>query len=210
MNTQRRMLVAALALSPLVARAQEAFTTLRKPLPVESNGKIEVAEFFWYGCIHCYHMEALLEVWVPNLKPDTQFRRIPAVFGDLRFTHDASIYFALEALGLLDKLHKPLFDAIHLSKLRTTNKEVLLAWLAQQGIDVKKFEAAVTSFGVQSRLKRAGQLTAGAEIDGTPALAVHGRYTISAEQGPTLQGMLATADRLVATLRRSLRAPAKK
>jgi thiol:disulfide interchange protein DsbA len=211
MDHQRRTLVAALALSPFVARAQEgvAYTTLRRPLPVESEGKIEVAEFFWYGCIHCYRMEALLEAWVPKLKPDTRFRRIPATFEDPRFAYDAAIYYAFEALGVLDKLHKPLFDAIHLNKLRTTNKDPLYAWLAQQGVDTKKFEATLNSFGVQSRLKRAAQLTVASGIDGTPALAVHGRYTISAEQGPTLEGMLATADRLVASLRKSLPAPAK-
>ena len=99
MKHHRRLLVAALALWPMLARAQVpgesiAYTTLKKPLPVESQGKIEVAEFFWYGCIHCYRMETLLEAWVPKLRPDTQFRRIPAVFDDPRFVHDAAIYYS--------------------------------------------------------------------------------------------------------------------
>jgi thiol:disulfide interchange protein DsbA len=206
------MLVASLALLPLVARAQEgvSYTTLRRPLPVDAQDKIEVAEFFTYGCRFCYSLEGLLEAWVPKLKPDTVFRHIPAVFEDPRFVLDAALFYTFEALGVLGKLHRPLFDAIHLNRLRTSNKEALFAWLAQQGVDTQKFEATMNSFGVQSKLKRAGQLTLGSGIDGTPALLVHGRYTISAEQGPTQEGMLATADRLVATLRRSLRAPAKK
>ena len=214
MNADRRSLVAALALAPLLARAQQfagesiAYTTLKKPLPLETPGKIEVAEFFWYGCIHCYHMEALLEKWVPQLKPDTQFRRIPAVFDDPRFMHDAAIFYSFEALGVLEKLHRPFFDAIHLNRLRTNNAQALAEWLTRNGVDVKKFEATMNSFGVQSKVKRAAQLTAAAAIDGTPALAVQGRFTISAEQGPTQEGMLATAARLVDVVRRSM--PASK
>lgn len=213
MDSFRRTLVTALALSPLVARAQltgesVAYTTLKRPLPVETQGKIEVAEFFWYGCIHCFHMEALLEKWVPQLKPDTRFRRIPAVFDDPRFVHDAAIFYSFEAMGVLEKLHRPLFDAIHLNRLRTTNTDALNEWLTRNGVDLKKFGATMDSFGVKTKVKRASQLTAAAGIDGTPALAVQGRYTISAEQGPTQEGMLATAARLVDVVRRSM--PASK
>ena len=105
---------------------------------------------------------------------------------------------------MLEKLHRPFFDAIHVNRLRTTNAEALVEWLARNSVDPKKFEATMNSFGVQSRVRRAAQLTAAAAIDGTPALAVHGRFTISAEQGPTQEGMLATADRLVGIVRRTL------
>ncbi len=213
MNLNRRTTVAALLLSPLLARAQVpgesiAYTTLKKPLPLESQGKIEVAEFFWYGCIHCYRLEALLEAWVPKLRPDTQFRRIPAVFEEPRFVHDGAIFYSFEALGVLEKLHRPFFDAIHVNRLRTANTQALVEWLANNGVDPKKFEATMNSFGVQSKVRRAAQLTAAAAIDGTPALAVQGRFTISAEQGPTQEGMLATADRLIAIVRKTL-PPAK-
>jgi thiol:disulfide interchange protein DsbA len=213
MNPYRRALAAALALAPVLARAQApgaslAYTTLKRPLQVEAPGKIEVAEFFWYGCIHCYRLEALLEGWVPKLRPDTHFRRIPAVFDDPRFLQDAAIFYALEAMSLLEKLHRPLFDAIHVNRLRTSNNDALAEWLTRNGVDSRKFAATMNSFGVQSKVKRAGQLTAAAAIDGTPALLVHGRYTISAEQGPTHEGMLATASRLVEAVRRDL--PAKK
>ena len=210
MNNQRRLLVASLALLPALARAQTfrgesvAYTTLKKPLPLESQDKIEVAEFFWYGCIHCYRFEPLLEAWIPKLKPDTVFRRIPAVFDDPRFQNDAAIFYSFEAMGLLEKLHRPLFDAIHMSRLRTSNTEALSEWLTRNGVDVKKFEATFNSFGVQSKVHRAAQITAAAAIDGTPALAVQGRYTISADQGPTQEGMLATADRLIGVVRRTL------
>jgi thiol:disulfide interchange protein DsbA len=111
-------------------------------------------------------------------------------------------------MSLLEKLHRPLFDAIHVNRLRTSNNDALAEWLTRNGVDPRKFAATMNSFGVQSKVKRAGQLTAAAAIDGTPALLVHGRYTISAEQGPTHEGMLATASRLVEAVRRDL--PAKK
>jgi thiol:disulfide interchange protein DsbA len=209
MDKHRRTLLSAIAFSPLLARAQGAadYTTLRKELPLETRGKIEVVEFFWYGCIHCYRLEALLEAWIPKLRPDTVFRRIPAVF-NARWGHDAAIFYSFEVLGVLEKLHRPLFDAIHASRLKTDDPRALAEWLQRNGLEPKKFDEVMKSFGVQSKVKRAAQITATAAIDGTPALAVQGRYTISAEQGGSHAGMLATADRLIGMVRKNL-GPAK-
>jgi thiol:disulfide interchange protein DsbA len=212
MNKLRRTLISAFALAAtpvsLALRAQPrndaGYSVLNTALPVESTAKVEVAEFFWYGCIHCFNFEPLLEAWVPKLPPDVHFRRIPAVFGDPRSTYDAAIFYAFEALGLLSKLHRPLFEAIHKQRLRTDNPAALDEWLGKSGVDLKKFEAAMKSFGVQSKVKRAAQLTAGARIDGTPALMVQGRYTISAEQGGGLDGMLVNATRLIPLARKTL------
>ena len=208
MNHHRRRLVAAIALAPLLAQAQpngegSAYTTLKDELPVETQGKIEVAEFFWYGCIHCYNLEPLLETWGPKLPADAQFRRIPAVFND-RWALDASIYYAFEALGVLDKLHRPFFDAIHRDRLKSDNPQALAEWLTRNGLDARKFDATMKSFGVQSKVKRAAQITAAARIDGTPALLVHGRYTVSAEQGRSREGMLANTEALLGVVRKSL------
>ncbi|MSQ89658.1 MAG: thiol:disulfide interchange protein DsbA/DsbL [Betaproteobacteria bacterium] len=215
MNKIRRTLIAAIAVAvapvPLALRAQQGgdtgYTTLQNALPVANPGKIEVAEFFWYGCIHCYNLEPALDVWLPKLPADAYFRRIPAVFNE-RWAHDAAIYYAFEALGLLDKLHRPFFEAIHKDRLKTDNPAALNEWLSKNGVDLKKFEAAMKSFGVQSKVKRAVQLTTSAQIDGTPALMVQGRYTISTEQGRSREGMLANAERLIAALRKNL-APVK-
>ena len=209
MNKIRRTLISAMAaaLAPAsFVRAQQAgggFTTLQSTLPLENPAKIEVSEFFWYGCIHCYNLEPALEAWVPNLSSDTYFRRIPAVFNE-RWALDASIYYSFEALGVLDKLHRPFFDAIHKDRLKTDNPEALAEWLTKKGLDPKKFEATMRSFGVQSKTKRAAQLTAGARIEGTPAMMVQGRYTVSVEQGGSGEGMLANASRLVTVVRKTL------
>jgi thiol:disulfide interchange protein DsbA len=208
MNFRRRSLVVALGLAPFGAFAQARpiagldYTELKPPQPVETQGKIEVLEFFWYGCPHCYTLEPLLEQWIPTLPADAQFRRLPAVF-NAGWARDAGIYFAFEALGVVNKVHRPFFDAIHRDRLRTDNSQALAEWLNRNGVDSSKFDKAFSSFGVQSKVRRATQLSASYRIDGTPALAVHGRYTVSAEQGRTQKGMLATAEYLIGVVRKS-------
>jgi protein dithiol oxidoreductase (disulfide-forming) len=191
------------ALLPLGAAAQQkyAYSEIKPAVPVETEGKIEVVEFFWYGCIHCYNLEPAVEKWEKTLPKDVQFRRIPAVFND-RWAIDASIFYTLEAMGLLEKLHRPLFDAIHQSRLRTDSQKEFLAWLEKQGVDPKKFTETMKSFGVQSKMRRAAQLTALYKIDGTPAMAVNGRYTVSTEQGRTQAGMFETVNYLADTIRK--------
>lgn len=213
MNQTRRNLIAAIAAAaapiPFAASAQPAgdpgYSTLQNALPVENPAKVEVAEFFWYGCIHCYNLEPTIEAWVPKLPPDVYFRRIPAVFNE-RWALDGAIYYAFESLGVLGKVHRPFFEAIHKDRLKTDNPEALNEWLGKNGVDPKKLDAATKSFGVQSKLKRAAQLTAGSKIDGTPALMVQGRYTISSEQGRSREGMFTNAERLFPMVRKTLTA----
>ena len=203
MNRYRRAIIAAIALAPLAARAQPRFSysELKPAQPVETGGKIEVLEFFWYGCIHCYALEPLIENWTKHLPADTQFRRVPAIFNE-RWARDAAFFYAFEALGVLEKVHRPYFDALHRDALRIDNPAALAQWLQKQGIDPKKFDETVKSFGVQSKVRRAGQQTVAYKIDGTPAMAVNGRYTISADQGGSREGMLQAVDFLVDMVRK--------
>jgi thiol:disulfide interchange protein DsbA len=208
MNPRRRTLLAALALSPLPALAQPRapaagvdYTELRPVQPVEGAGKVDVLEFFWNGCPHCYTLEPLLEQWIAKLPADVNFRRVPAVFNDT-WARDAAIYYTFEALGMLERLHRPYFDAIHRDRLNTRDAAARNEWLQKNGVDLKRFEDAFKSFGVQSKVRRAQQLSVAYRIDGTPALAVHGRYTISAEQGRTQAGMLGVADYLIGVARK--------
>jgi protein dithiol oxidoreductase (disulfide-forming) len=193
------LFVAALAAAPLIALAQgkPEYTELKPPQPVDTGGKkVEVVEFFWYGCPHCYNLEPQLEAWVKKLPPDVAFRRIPAVFNE-RWGHDAAIFYTFEALGVLERLHRPFFDAIHRDHLRTDSQEAMTEWLSRNGVEPKKFFDTMKSFGVQSKTRRAVQLTQAYKIDGTPAMAVQGRYTVSAEQGGSREGMLDTVSYLV-------------
>jgi thiol:disulfide interchange protein DsbA len=194
----------ALALAPALALAQQlSWNDLRPPQQVESDGKIEVLEFFWYGCIHCYNLEPVIEKWEKNRPADVRFRRVPAVFDSGgRTQRDAAYYYAFEALGVLDKLHRPFFDAIHRDRLRLDNADAMNEWLQRNGVDPKKFSETMKSFGVQSKLRRAQQMTVAYRIEGTPTMAVHGRYTIAAENARTPEGMFKTVDHLVETVRK--------
>lgn len=211
MNRNRRSTVIALALAaisaPRLALAQQPgvnYSVLKPEQPVHvTQGKIEVLEFFWYGCIHCYNFEPAIEQWLRKLPPDVQFRRIPAVFND-RWGHDAAIFYSLEAMGVGERLHRPLFDAIHVDRLRTDDSKAFNAWLDKQGVDAKRFEDVMKSFGVQSKLRQARQVTIAYGIDGTPAMAVQGRYSISTDQGGSLRGMLSVVDHLIPLARKSL------
>ena len=197
---------AAAFLAPAVSAQPKAgadYTELKAAQPVEAKGKVEVLEFFWYRCPHCYSLEPVLEPWTKKLPADVQFRRIPAVLAD-NWATDARFFYAFEALGVLDKVHKAFCDAIHRDRLTLSSEAAITEWLKKNGIDRAKFDDAYKSFGVQAKVKRAAQLSAAYQLDGVPLLAVQGRYTISAEQGGSQNGMLATTDQMIDLARKGL------
>ena len=208
MDLRRRTLVAVLGLAPLAGFAQARrpapgvdYSVLRPTQPVEAEGKVEVLEFFWYGCPHCYTLEPLLEKWIARLPSDVHFRRVPAVLNE-GWAREAAVFYSFEALGVLERMHRPFYDAIHRERLNTRDPATLAEWLRKHDVDPKRYEDAFKSFGVQSKVRRAAQLSSAYRIDGTPALAVHGRYTVSAEQGRTQDGMLGIVDYLIGVARK--------
>jgi protein dithiol oxidoreductase (disulfide-forming) len=205
MNRLFAAVFAAFLMLPVLALAQQqgkyAYTELKPQQPTESGGKIEVIEFFWYGCPHCYNLEPFIETWQKKLPADVQFRRVPAILAD-GWERDAAIFYTLEAMNLLDKLHRPLFDAIHRDGLRTGSQQALAEWLKKQGVDEKRFFDTMKSMGVDAKMRRAAQTTLAYRVNGTPAMAVQGRYTVSADQGRSQQGMLETVDYLVGIARK--------
>lgn len=200
------LLAAALVIVAPALQAQlrpgQDYTELKSAQPVEAKGKVEVVEFFWYRCPHCFNLEPVLEPWVKKLPADVQFRRVPAVLSE-SWAVDAGYFYTFEALGVLDKLHKPFFDAIHKDRLDIRSEPAMTEWLKKNGIERKKFDEVYKSFGVQAKVKRAAQLSAAYQLEGVPLLAVHGKYTVSAEQGGSQAGMLAATDRLVDAVRKN-------
>jgi len=200
MSTRLFAIVAALLIAaPALAQQRpvpgQDYFELNPPQATESPGKVEVTEFFWYRCPHCYALEPQLESWVKQLPKDAQFRRVPAVFND-DWSIDARIFYTLEALGQVDRLHKPLCDAIHQQggvRLRGDAYAKWAAdWLAKQGVDAKKWDETFRSFTVTTKVRRASQMTQAYKFDGVPALAVQGRYVVNAGNS-----MLSVADYLI-------------
>ncbi len=200
-------LLASLALLPFTVQAQlkpgTDYSVLKNPQAVEVKGKVDVVEFFWYRCPHCYSLEPALEAWVKKLPADVHFRRVPAVLSE-QWAVDARIFYAFEALGVLDRVHRAFFDAIHKDRLNVASEPAMNEWLKKNGIDRKKFDEAVKSFGVQIQVKRAAQQSAAYQLDGVPMLAVQGRYTVSGEQGGSHERMLANVEQLVDMTRKGL------
>lgn len=200
----------AFLLFPLAAGAQETSRArvgheyrLIDLQPAGAGDAVEVIEFFWYGCPHCYSLEPALESWVKKLPPDAQFKRVPAILSDSWVPH-ARLYYAFEALGVLERVHRPFFDAIHKDRLNVASEGAMNEWLQKNGIDRKKLDDALKSFGVQAKVKRAAQLSSAYRVDGVPMLAVHGKFTVSAEQGRNPNRMLANAEQLIDIARKDL------
>jgi len=181
------------------------YIELKPPQSTESSGKIEVIEFFWYRCPHCYSLEPDLESWVKRLPRDVQFKRVPGILND-DWAVDARIFYTLEALGELERLHRPLFDAIHQQggvRLRGEAFAKWVAdWLAKQNVDMAKYDAAFRSFTVESKLRRAVQMGRGYRLEGVPTLTVQGRYLVIAST--SRKAMLATTDFLIGEARKQL------
>lgn len=193
---------------PSLAKAQAPvegthYVKLAQAAPTSSPaGKIEVVEFFWYGCPHCNHFEPYLAAWVAKLPADVAFRRIPVAFRENPFGVHQRLYFAIEALGLVGSLHPKVFRALHDEGLRLDKPELVADWVAKQGVDKDKFMAAFNSFGVQTKARQARTLTDAYKIDGVPALGIGGRFYTSVSLNGTPENALATTDALIAKLRK--------
>ena len=206
------LLAAALAIAFAPAAPAQDRPPVRElfpPIVTDDPGKIEVVEFFWYECPHCYALEPYLEAWLKKLPADVVFKRVPATFNQ-QWMISARVYYALESLGDLERLHRPLLDAIHKDGLRITNEAALSDWLKRQGVDVEKFRAALKSFAVESKLRRAHELVQGSKIDGVPAMMVNGRYVVAAQRGLSEAQMLELVSALIERTRKQLSSSASK
>jgi protein dithiol oxidoreductase (disulfide-forming) len=152
------------------------YRVLRDPVPTGSPGKIEVLEFFWYGCPHCRSFERPLAAWKASIGPHVVFRKVHVSF---REESHQRLFYTLETLGQADRLSARVFDAIHVAKQPMTGLATLKDWAKQNGIDPQQFEQSWMSFSVQSQMKRANTLMQAHRIDSVPQLSVNGRYVTS-------------------------------
>ncbi len=178
------------------------YTRLQQPATVQAaDGKVEVVEFFWYGCPHCHALEPTLEAWSKQLPPDVVLRRSPVAFGAIHETH-GRIYFALEVLGQVGAMHRKVFNALHGQKLRLDKEVDIVAFMAANGVDGPKFAEAFKSFTVQTRSRQSKQLAEAYHIDSVPTLGVQGRFITSASLAGSNEGALQVVDFLVQQVRK--------
>jgi thiol:disulfide interchange protein DsbA len=155
---------------------------------IDVKGKVEVIEFFWYGCPHCYEFEPELKGWIKRQNKDVVFKKVPIAFREELMPH-SQLFYALEALGKGDTLNDKVMFAMHRENKRLLNENEIADWVAAQGVDRNAFLAAYRSFAVLSKARTANQLGNAYRIDGVPTVAVQGKYITS----PSIAGSRAKA-----------------
>lgn len=187
--------LAALSMTPAQAAP---YSTLDPVQPSDTPGKIEVLEFFFYTCPHCNTIEPMIVKWQKTLPEGVVFKSVPVAF-NASMRDMQKLYYTLDALDRLD-LQPAVFKAIHEENKDLTQAKNIIDWAAAQGMDRQAFTDTFNSFGIQTKVSRADELTKSYHVEGTPTIAVGGRYLTSPAQTGTYQGAIDEADRLVKQL----------
>lgn len=179
------------------AQAQNGYEAVSPPVPTEVSDGVEVLEFFWYGCPHCYAFHPHVDAWAKRKPGNVTFRMVAAPLNP-SWTMHSRAYYAAEVLGVLDKFHEPFFDAIHKDRKRMRKEDEVVAFAAGLGIDADAFRDALHSFATETSLRRALQLADAYRISGVPTVAVNGKYKTSGQLAGGYPQMIQVMDKLVA------------
>lgn len=182
-------------------KADRDYVQIPTALPTQSGKKVEVIEFFWYGCPHCYDMQPHLKAWLKHKPLDVEFRYLPAIFRD-GWVPNAKTFYALEALGVQEKLHEQVYDAIHAENLDLNNEQVLFDWVAKHGVDRKKFMDAYNSFSMQAKISKSVRMPKDYGLKGVPALVVDGKYLTSGTLAGSPEEVIKVLDQLIEKARK--------
>lgn len=198
--------LALLVFAPLMACAQEGagnyvegedYDLITPAVRTADADKIEVVEFFWWGCGHCYNFEPVIGQWKKTLADDVEFRGSPAIWNELMELH-ARTYYTAEVLGVLDKMNLVMFQAMNVDGKRMSSEAEIQEIFAANGVAEEDFNKAFKSFGVKSQVSQAAARARAAKITGTPALMVNGKYHVSTRKAGSQADMLKVVDFLVA------------
>lgn len=174
------------------------YTLISPVQPTEDAGKIEVIEFFSYGCPHCAEFNPLVVAWAAKLPGDVVFKKVPITFGRAAWANTSRLYYTLDITGDLARLESEVFKAIHVERVNLFDERTLNEWVAKKGVDAKKFADTFKSFGVNSKVSRADQMAQAFRIQGVPALAIDGKFMVG---GQSFNDQLAVADKLIVKAR---------
>jgi thiol:disulfide interchange protein DsbA len=175
----------------------KGYEALKAPQPTQHADKVEVIEFFWYGCPHCYQFEPTLARWLKTKPANVEFIRQPAAFNELRGKH-AKAYFVAEALGVGDKVHDDFFDEIQNKQNKLDTEEALGKFFVAHGVTEAQFKDAFNSFAVDAKTRQASVISARYGLTGVPAIVINGKYLVNATLGGTHEKMLDAMNTLIA------------
>ncbi len=202
------LVVAVLALPPLAATGQVAefqegthYLRLKSPQPVESGARIEVLEFFSYGCPHCGDLDPELQAWQKAMPADVAFRRVPVGFGRESWDNLGKAYYTLEALGEEPRLTPEAFAAIHRGGTNLSSPKAFFDWAASKGLDRKKVEDMFNSFAIAGKMNKANQLAKAYAVQSVPVVFVDGKFQLSSDKVGSHAKMPAAINSLVAKAR---------
>ena len=157
---------------------------------------IEIAEVFWYGCPHCFNFDPYLKKWAPELPDDARFIRLPVMWNPTNQIH-ARVFYTAEALNKLDVMHDAIFKEMHTNKKPLTNEDDIREFFARFDVSEEEFNSTFRSFGVESKLKRAQNLTQRYRVQSVPLLVINGKYLTTGPGVKNFDDMLAVADELI-------------
>jgi len=180
------------------------YQRLAQPVPVESGKKIEVLEFFSYGCPHCADLDPELQAWSKKLPADVEFKRIPIDFGREQWANLAKIYYTFEAMGVEARMTPEAFSALHGrqgSAVRLDQEKVFFEWAVAKGLDRKKVEETYGSFGVSSKANRARQIAKAYNVQSVPMVVVDGKFATSPDKAGGHAATPVAVDQLIAKAR---------
>ncbi len=173
----------------------QTYKLIIPPQPTQTGDKIEVIEIFWYGCPHCYDLEPHLEHWLKSKPKDVEFIRVPGILGNGWIAH-AKAFYTAEKLGVLDNIHRPLFDAIHKKGRRIMNEKKLKDFFISQGIDGDEFSEIYNSEEIDAKIKNAFILGKNYKITGVPTIIVNGKFRTTASLSGSNAGIIDTINEL--------------
>jgi thiol:disulfide interchange protein DsbA len=182
MILMRKLIVALLMMCAVQVHAEvmagRDYQVLKPTQPTSSGSKVEVLEFFFYGCSHCFHLHGPLSSWEKTMPKDVDLQYVPVIFRD-SWEPMARTFYALEAMGMRERVHNDLFEAWNVFGTDLSDQEKISAFVAKRGVDRSKFDAAYNSFSLAGKVARSNQLVRSYGIRGTPTIAVDGKYIIT-------------------------------
>lgn len=188
---------------PALAQSSNGYIQLKTPVATSlPKGQIEVIEFFSYGCVHCMNFEPIFQAWKKTQPKDVVVTMVHVGFSK-SFEPLQKLFYALQTINALDSTHNKVFTAVQKERIRLDSPDVLFNWIAQQGLDRAKFEAAYNSFGAASSVRRAIQLQEAYQVEGTPALGIAGRYYTDGSLAKGFERMVQITNQLIAQQRQA-------